>query len=717
MMHASRTIYHFLYTIQFTLHLFSIKAFMIYLRLLCLMACSLFLLLVTQKAKAQITNPGINPGLDTTVSYDSQGRPIRKRNNGGNDSLKHRDPLEDSITISFRYFDSTRVRKLDSSINDFTTRYPIPAQYLDLGNLGSASRSLFFNPILKPGFDPGFHAYDIYRYTIEDTKFYQTTRPYTELAYLLGSSSEQLGSVMHTQNRSPNFNIAFNYRFELSPGKFRNQNTNFNNIRFNTAYQSKNRRYSSYFIFISNKINAADNGGIQADSLLTNLSGKSLSSPFSLLTRLSPDVGQSGVNPFNTRIVTGTAFREAIVMYRQQYDFGQKDSIVTDSSVIRLFYPRFRVQHTIKYSSLSYAFSDVNVIDSNYERFFGMQAVTGDTLSYKDSWKDFTNELAIISYPEKNNLNQFLKLGAGIQNLQGKFMYYNGDTTFGITQNNIYLNGEYRNRTRNQKWDIAASGQFFATGAYAGDYAARISLKSQLSKKLGYLTVGFQNVNRSVSFVYDSRSSFPALSSGNFKKENITHLFADIDIPRLNVKLAGDYYAITNYPYFSSFFQASQDGSLFNILHLSAEKKFRLSKYWNLYSELHLQQKTGDAPVNIPNVYTRNRLVFEGNFFKNLFLATGLEMRYYTPYKIDNYSPFTGQFFYQDTTTFHNRPDVNLFLHFRIKGFKGFVRLENLNTFNIGQSGTGFTHYNYGAAHYPTRAMWLHIGIWWNFVN
>jgi hypothetical protein len=667
------------------------------------------------KAQVPLNNMGLRPGLDTTVSYDSQGRPIRKQR-GGNDSLQHRDPLEDSITISFRYFDSTRTRRLDSSINDFRSRYPFPWYYQDLGNDGTAARSLLFAPNAKAGFDPGFHAYDVYKFRIEDSRFFQTTRPYTELAYLLGSKGEQFINILHTQNRKPNFNFTFEYRLLNSPGSFKNQNTNHNNVRVNTYYQSKNKRYTSYFIFILNKIRSGENGGVQDDKRLDSLTGQSLSDPFSLNTRLG--VHASNVrNPFNSSFKAGTSYDENTLMYRHMYDFGQKDSIVTDSSVIRLFYPRFRFQHTLKYSKSKFMFSDYDVVDSNYQNYFNIPAVTGDTIRYQDSWRDITNEFAIISYPEKNNLNQFLKLGAGWQNLQGEFTYYNGDSVFGLKQNSIYVSGEYRNRTRNQKWDMEASGQLYAAGPYAGDYAALISLKSLISKKIGYLELGFQNINHTPSFIYDTRSAFPSLPDGSFKKENITRLFANIEIPRLQLKLTGDYYLATNYAYFDSFLVAKQDGSLFNVLHIGAEKKFRLSKYWNWYSELHLQQKTGNAPVNIPGVLTRNRLVFEGNFFKNLFLATGLELRYYTAYKAANYSPFTGQFFYQDSYTISNRPDIDVFLHFRIKSFKGFIRLENLNSFNVANGSVGFAKYNFAAPHYATRTMWLRFGIWWNFVN
>src|ERR1700760_2725384 len=55
---------------------------------------------------------------------------------GGGDSLKHRTGMEDSITINYRYLDSSRYRPLDSLINDFSKRFPIPSDYIYLGNTG-----------------------------------------------------------------------------------------------------------------------------------------------------------------------------------------------------------------------------------------------------------------------------------------------------------------------------------------------------------------------------------------------------------------------------------------------------------------------------------------------------------------------------------------------------------------------------------------------------
>jgi hypothetical protein len=644
-------------------------------------------------------------GNSSNVTYDSQGRMVKK--NTGNDSLQRRDRNADSITIFYRYFDSTRLRSLDSSINDFTTRFPLPWYYHTLGNYGTAAKSYFFKPLMKAGFDAGFHQYDIYKFTPENTKFYQTTRPYTELSYLLGSKAEQLIDVIHTQNSKSNFNFSIEYRFSNAPGILKTQNASQNNFRFTSHYQTLNRKYEAFLILISNKSASSENGGLQDVKKLDSLS---LNDPYELETRLGR-AGALSRNPFNTTVNTGNIYKESSVLFRHHFDIGTRDSLVTDSVTIQLFYPRLRVEHTFRYASNSYQFLDLFPDSARYKQYFNHQFAQ-DTVSYKDAWKNMINEFALVSFPDKNNQGQFLKAGIALQTLNGRF----DDTVLAKSLYNVYGLGEYRNRTRNQLWDIEATGQLYFTGNNAGDYAAYISMKRTLGKKLGNLMIGFQNVNRSPSFILDPLSRFPVKNRSGYSKENIVRLFAQYENPVNAWKFNGEYFAVTNYMYFDSFFTARQEAALFNILHLSAEKKFRLSKNWNWYTEIHVQQTTGQPPVNLPFLLLRNRVAFEGNFYRNLFLSTGIELRYQTPYKGDNYSPFTGQFFYQDSYRISNRPEVDAYLHFRIKSFKGFFRVENLNTLDPSK-GLSFSKLNFRTQHNPATGLWMRFGLWWTFIN
>jgi hypothetical protein len=334
-----------------------------------------------------------------------------------------------------------------------------------------------------------------------------------------------------------------------------------------------------------------------------------------------------------------------------------------------------------------------------------------DTVRFKDSWTDITNDFSIISFPEKTNLGQFLKASISLQNLHGTF-----DTIATTNLYNVYLTGEYRNRTKNHVWDIEAKGELYVNGYNSGDYSAFINLKRMLGKKLGFFDIGFQNVNRSPSFLLNPLSSFPIKNRTNYGKENVVRIFASYENPSSGWKFGGEYFAVNNYMYFDSFFSAKQYATLFNVLHLNAEKKFHLGGHWNWYTEIHVQQTTGQPPLNLPALLTRNRVAFEGSFYKNLLLSTGVEITYNTAYKADDYSPFLGQYFVQNTHTISNRPEIDAFLHFQIKTFKGFFRVENLNTLNI-KDGFSFNKPNFLSQQYPGTDMWLRFGIWWTFVN
>src|SRR5206468_7463087 len=143
-------------------------------------------------------------------------------------------------------------------------------------------------------------------------------------------------------------------------------------------------------------------------------------------------------------------------------------------------------------------------------------------------------------------------------------------------------------------------------------------------------------------------------------------------------------------------------------------------KHWNCHADVYFQQVVGNAPLNVPVIYTRNRIAYEGNLgFKNLDIALGTEVRYHTPYKADDYSPVLGQFFYQDSISISNNlPNISAYIHFRIRSFKAFIRAENLNTARkMSTGGFGFTNNNLVAPGYPLPGLQFRLGIYWSFVN
>ena len=222
-------------------------------------------------------------------------------------------------------------------------------------------------------------------------------------------------SLKHTQNKTQQLNFSFDYRFSNAPGNLKNQNGNLNNMRITAHFQSKRKRYESYWVMLNNKAASSENGGLIKPSLLDSLS---LNNPYELETRLGVS-GAAFRNPFNTSIATGSTYKNNTYLWRQTYDFGQKDSIVKDTVVIHLFYPRLRLQNEIKIESNQFLFEDKAPNATSYLQYFNYVIPTSSSIKFLDNWNKFSNDFSLISYPQKNNANQFLQIGSGYSQFTG----------------------------------------------------------------------------------------------------------------------------------------------------------------------------------------------------------------------------------------------------------------------------------------------------------
>lgn len=632
-------------------------------------------------------------------------------NRGGTDSLsfEKRNFAADSVNVQFRYLDTARYGGLDSSLNDFFRRVPLKPDLIQIGHNGNASYSALYSPLRGPGWDPGFHAFDPFAFTIAETRFMNTTKPFTELGYMVGSKAEQQISILHTQNATPDWNFAINYRLVNAPGTFNSQNTNHNNIRFNSDFNSKDRRYHAYLILLSNALQSSENGGIQDESFLVN-PNPAYDDRFNIPTNLA-SAAFSSRNFFNVKLSTGNRYVDRHMLFRQQYDFGKKDSVVTDSSVIRYFLPRLRVEHTVQSGSYSFQYFDLQSSGSAdfYKKNYGYSTVP-DTVNLNSGWKVLSNDFSLIQYPDAKNLLQFFKAGVGLTH------YRSSPDSLRDAFVNVIAHGEYRNLTRNKKWDMLLYGAFYAAGRDAGNYIIQAKLQRSLGNGAGFLELGFQNINRSPSRLYTERTAFPVVVLSNANNENVTAINGQVFLNKWKVRLSADYFLQSNYTYFSDYRTVAQYKPLFNFFRAGISRETRIGKKWHWYLDLYVQSVAGNAPIQLPLLYTRNRLAYEGRPFRNLVLSTGLDIRYFSPFKANGYSPVTGQFFFQDQRMISNRPDVTAFMHFRVRSFTSFVRLENLNTATT-RFGFGFKQNNLAAPLYPNPEMVFRLGIFWNFVN
>lgn len=672
--------------------------------LLCFVASASFTQIIRSNNIPQSPNDGeeVNRN-EPVVNYKSKSDTAQKSALLG---FEHRDDAKDSVYIYFKDFGGIIKKSIDSSINDFDSYYAVPSHYLYLGNNGAAAHPLIFHPNETIGFDPGFHAYDIYQYSIEGTKFFKTTKPFTSLSYQLASGQEQMINVLHTQNPRPNINWGFDFRLINAPGFFVTQSNNHKSYRLFGNYQGKRKRYQANMIIVGNDINASENGGIENADYLSD---PNRSYRFSVPVNLGKNASYKN-NPFVTTVTTGNVYKNFDFLLRQSYDLGKKDSIIiNDSTTDYLFFPKLRLQHTLQTQFESFHFGDIVPDSTIYKNWYNITLPIGTkNFEISEIWKVIKNDFSVIQFPDTKNQAQYFLAGISFENIQGE-----KETEINHL-NNLFVHAEYRNRTRNKLWDMLAQGIMYVNGNNAGDYMASASISRFINKKLGEVKLFFTNENRTPSFVFDNRSAFNLGNNNHFQKEQIVSL--GFQSNNAFMKLIFKNHLIVNHTYFTSYEATNQYNRLINLIELSASKKIQLSKKWFWYIDATLQQTDKAAPVKVPFFYTRNRLAFEGTFFKNLSISSGIEARYFTPYHADNYSPVVAQFFPQDSVLINNLPDITAFLHFRIKSFSAYLRFENLNTASF-SNGFGWTHNNFAAPLYPTQEFMIRFGIRWWFVN
>jgi hypothetical protein len=623
---------------------------------------------------------------------------------GGGQTKKdtaHHPLTPDTLTITYRHLGDPTDYRIDSSVTDFNTTFlRIPANYFFLGNNGSPARPVAFTPRMSAGFDAGFHSFDPYAFNQENARIYNTTRPYTELYYMVGSQKEQQLGILHTQNRTEHFNIGFEYQKIYAPGYFRSQTTGHDVYRITSRYQGKNKRYNILFSYYYNKLNNGENGGVRDPAQLND---KNFHDRQTVDVNLG-NYSATTASLFSTTIPVKTAYSQSGLEIVQFYDWGRGDTIhVNDTTDYYKFDPRFRVQYTLNYNSDNYNFTDGQPDTTFYTKHYNWQ-FNGDSVIARHAWKTFSNDFSLISFPVLGNQAHFINLGARYESIHGTFL----DAK--VNFSNVVLHGEYRDITRNKKWDLNLKGEFYAAGQYIGDYDVSAELSRYLNPTLGNVHLSFSNVNREPSYVYKYFSSnYDSWYDSTLSKENITRFQFAAESQKLKYSLQVNYYLLTNYVYFKDYYQSAQNTGLFDLLQIILSKHFQAG-HFNWYADFAFQQVHGNGPMNVPTLWTRHRIAYERKLFNNLNLMTGIEAKYNTSYYADDYSPVIGQFVYQNNTKVKDfAPDLAAFLHFRIKSLSAFVRAENLNTF--------FAHNNEAAPLYVYNNFTFRLGIRWWFVN
>ena len=158
-------------------------------------------------------------------------------------------PFEDSLLHNFQQYDPIRQRPFDQA---------------HLGNLGSASYPLFYQPSFRQGFDVGLHQFDIYQMKTSDVRFYKIEQAYTQAGHSQGQTqSDAFFNVRFSRNFANGVNFSMEYRKIDNAGAYDFQRAKNSDVAVGFWFHNKYDTYDGFFTYVSNSVEQQDNGGIE----------------------------------------------------------------------------------------------------------------------------------------------------------------------------------------------------------------------------------------------------------------------------------------------------------------------------------------------------------------------------------------------------------------------------------------------------------------------
>lgn len=666
--------------------------------------CYFILLLVVavtlqiDAAYAQIAMPGAPVNINNAPQRDTTNR---------SSSVDWHD---ESVRVSFTKAGSLQTQHPDTTLHTFHRRRFSQPWHRDLGNSGSASRSLFFRPDNegKTGFSSGYHVFDVYRFKADSLLYFNTTRPYTSFSYQLGSKLEQLVNILHTQNIKPNWNFAVNYQKITSPGYYQIQRVNNDNASLSTSYQSKDQHYSLKGAVVYNVQQQDENGGITADSFLSQ-------SKYSERNTIPVAFENPGFSDRRSSVTT--RLRDFNILLQHGYTWGRRDTVYSADSTQYYFelVPRFRITHRMELGSektkLKYQQPDSLTMSS----FFGRQFASDDSVYSAQQWVWFDNRVMLEGFLGKRA--QQLLFNAGIGNRLDNFStdYATGrDRTNNVSN---YIVGELKKEAlKPGQWSYNANLQFYITGPAAGNFLLNASVGKDIGE-WGNLQAGFgQQLSAAPYNARLYKNNFYTQET-SLSNESITQLYITLRSRKLGLSGGVKNYVLTNYIYLADTLERVSNGRLdvrqygtaFNLTQAWVQKAFYVG-HFVLDNELFFQQIAGNAPIEVPTFLGRHQLSYENYLFNNaLKIATGIEVRYHSAYKPMGYSPFYNRFYYQAAYTTNNNPEAAFFFNFKVKRFRAYLMGDQLQRL--------FTNPNVPTPGYPTQDIMIRFGFDWVMIN
>lgn len=589
----------------------------------------------------------------------------------------HRTPFETKISETYHPDFEPTGKQLFDKLLCFDNGY-----YAHRSGVGQPHRQLFFSPNTSTLFNYQNSSLSGYLITPENAKFFQVSRPYTELQFGNSLNSDYQLNAIHSQNILPNWNAGIEYNLISAKGSYINSSVRDHSLSGTTNYFSKNLRYNLMAGITWNNHKIGENGGMISDSLFTeNIQTNRNAIPVysSYASNHFVDLNLFATHSFNIARVDSAAFKSTFNLGKITHEihFAREKRTYFDSA------------GTAVYENIY------------FDTLFSDDAFKAERLSNTVFWSNDVYQDAVYYNP--------VKIYGGIRYdlIQTKdvlhFKKYNQMTFLGKARISPV---KYITLTPSIE-------QVFSSDYSNGDYKYKASLDLDFSDTPFPLLSVFElelSARKPDYIFWQYASNHYQWSKTPDERTNTFRANADFTYKSFNI--GATYYTIQDLYYFDHNISPAVCDESINVLQttLNFDLDFFDLIYWKSNSAIQTTNKS--KIVSVPLFYTKNSIFFDFWMFKKtLRLQTGTDIYYNSKYYAQAYSPDLAAFYVQRNQELGNNLWADLFVNMQIKRATIFVKFSHLNSVFISNPDYMMM------PHYATSDLLFKWGFIWKFFD
>ncbi len=573
----------------------------------------------------------------------------------------------DSAYVRYFYPDTQGSYKLNPvasaslyHLQDYDAIQQPNSMYANLGNTGSACLPLIFSLNTIPSFDIWLKSFKPYELSFDSNKFYISDSPYTRLNYMMGSAKEQRLEVIHSQQIRKGFSLGVNARFANAPGIYERQRTYYTGMTANVCYKTPGNRYGVLATYLNDRFKVYENGGLKYDSVFTD----DVESKRKAILMNYDDA-------MNRHKTSGFMVQQYVNL--QKTKLRETDSLGQPVKTRRFDAGRF--VHTFRYYRSSAVFENL----ANDTIILPSTVLISKQIFDTSALVHFENSFVYSNIEPDTSSKVFpLQYTFGIRQQHDRLFNDTASRTF----NHIVPFGTLRGIIAGKTF-FTASGRIFLGDYNNGDFDLSGEFYQFIGKKNEYrLWVAASNGLIHPDYYYQHYVSAGYYWNNDFKAQGYQTGTAGIDIK--GIILAASISRISNFVYLDKKSLPAQLTDGIGILSFNVNKDFRLGR-WIIGGFGTWQQVTDESVLTLPSITARLTICYNINLFRNVLKTqAGINVLYNSSYYANAYNPAIRSFYLQDQEKFGNYPYGDVFLNFKVKRARIFVKYQHANAGLLG---------------------------------